>query len=69
MQRTACRVHTDGRACACVSWERAEYHSEKTGRGPLEADWQKSGKTPVMCAYKVRSPANCRLHTPTCIRE
>lgn len=27
--------------------------SEKTGRGPLEPDWQTSGKTPLMCAYKL----------------
>lgn len=29
------------------------FHSEKTGRGPLQPDWQTSGKTPLMCAYKL----------------
>jgi hypothetical protein len=29
-----------------------KFHSEKTGRGPLESGWQKEAD-PVMCAYKL----------------
>jgi Phosphatidylinositol transfer protein len=29
------------------------FRSEKTGRGPLKAGWQRRGDTPVMCCYKL----------------